>query len=273
MSELATKENPLAVVNDYGDMQGKGLENLTPDEVALPFLNILQALSPEVTKGHKSYVESAVAGRFFNNVTKETYPENGLIFQPVSVRHEWVEWKPRDQGGGRVGTHARDSDVITKAQSQSQQFGKYKTDNGNDLVETIYLLGFIHRSADLDEQLALGPGEPVIISFSSTKIKPFKQIMYRISTFQGRPPLFAHRLKLDTFLDQNKKGQNYFNFKITAAVADDIGKSLIPAKLDEAPHPMLVAGRDLNKAFNTGTVVVSDKEPAVSEAADSDVPF
>lgn len=271
-TDLATQPaGQLAPSFDYGDMKGVGFENTTSDDMSLPFLTVLQALSPEVSGDKK--IKGAEAGMLLNTVTKQLYSgEEGVILQPCGTNHIFMEWKPRNQGGGRVGQHDATSDVVAKAKEASTQFGKYKH-NGNDLVETIYMVGLLHRDLDLAKQTLNGPGEPVMLSFQSTKIKPYKNLTYRIYTFAGKPPMFAHRIRIQSVQEKNNSG-TFYNFKLTMAVNDDIASSLIPPSLDGQKHPLLVAGQELAKAFTSGLIKVNHDAGGESKTVNNDdIPF
>jgi hypothetical protein len=43
----------------FGDDAAKGFENMTQDDMALPFVRILGQLSPQVTDGDAKYIEGA----------------------------------------------------------------------------------------------------------------------------------------------------------------------------------------------------------------------
>ena len=53
----------------FAEDAGSGLENVTSEDMAIPRLKILQALSPEVNKNDGKYVEGASAGDVINTVT------------------------------------------------------------------------------------------------------------------------------------------------------------------------------------------------------------
>ena len=57
----------------FGDDAAKGFENMTQDDMALPFVRILGQLSPQVTDGDAKYIEGAKPGNIYNTVTSELY--------------------------------------------------------------------------------------------------------------------------------------------------------------------------------------------------------
>lgn len=222
VKEEESKQLPAAF--DYGEDVGVGYEEVSNEDFAIPFLSVLQALSPQV--GGENPIEGAKAGMLYNTVTEELIDgKQGLEFVPAHRDHCFIEWVPRDKGGGFVARHDITSDVVTKAKQDATSFGQYKTPDGNDLVETFYLYGVAIKPE--------GDVEPVVIGFTSTKIKVYKKFMTRVNMFQlnqgGRkiqPPLFAHRVKLTTASEKNNKGQ-FHNFALSSAEGS-LKDSLLP---------------------------------------------
>ncbi len=234
---------------DYGDDAGVGYEHTSGADYAIPFLAILQSNSPQVdgsVDGAK--IKGALPGMLIDTVSMELYEaeEEGVVIVPCDTQHVFTEWIPRDKGGGFVGIHTTDSDVVKKAREAAEKFGKYShPESGNDIVETFYMYGM--HLADKDDP---EPKGMFVIGFTSTKIKKYKQIMYRLRTFKGKPPLFAHRLRVMTVGEKNQYGA-FKNFKIEP-VNGDIPSSLVPPKLDDQPHPILLHGRQLMEQVRSG---------------------
>ena len=55
----------------FGDDLSKGFENMTQEDIALPFVRILGQLSPQVTEGDAKYIDGAKPGMIYNTVTNE----------------------------------------------------------------------------------------------------------------------------------------------------------------------------------------------------------
>jgi hypothetical protein len=147
-----------------------------------------------------------------NTVTGEVWDgKKGIAFVPATTQHVYVEWKPRDAGGGFLGIHEVNSDLVAHAKAASSEYGKYNTPDGNELIETFYVYGIA-----LDDD---GNASEAVLAFSSTKIKKYKGWMTKAKTIQiplpdGRripAPLFAHRYRLKTVSEKNNKGQ-FFNW-------------------------------------------------------------
>ena len=207
----ATVENNLpANASDYSQYANAGFENHTGEDYATPFLGILQGLSPLLeTKA------TAKAGMLVNTVTQDVYDgKEGVLFIPAYTDHVVVEWKTREEGGGFVKVHQLSDELIQKVQAE-QEFGKWKVIKGdvrsNDLIETRYVYGvFINP--------ATGSSEQMVIAFTGSKMKTYKRWMTKARTVQlvtpnGRInlPLFAHKYRVTTVSEKNKKG-TFYNF-------------------------------------------------------------
>lgn len=212
-TDVAVKEQNTAMAEygAYADYAGAGFENQTSDDYSIPFLQILQALSPQLQEN-----DSLRQGMILNTVTGEVWDgKKGIAFVPATTQHVYVEWKPRDAGGGFVGIHEVNSDLVNHAKAASAEYGQYSTPDGNELIETFYVYGIA-----LDDD---GNASEAVLAFSSTKIKKYKGWMTKAKTIQiplpdGRripAPLFAHRYRLKTVSEKNNKGQ-FFNWDAIA---------------------------------------------------------
>lgn len=202
------KQTQLAANSAYEDYAGSGFENQDAADYTIPFLSILQALSPQLQDD-----EELRQGTIINTVTGECYKgKQGICFVPATTKHQYIAWKPRNEGGGFVAAHDPSADVVRKAVANGT-FGQYKDDQGNDLVETFYVYGVA-----VDEE---GNAGEAVVSFSSSKIKKYKGWMTKAKMIQipladGRripAPLFAHRYRLTTVQEKNNKG-SYYNWNI-----------------------------------------------------------
>lgn len=237
-----------AVVNyDYGKTAGQGWENTDGDDFSVPFLNQLQALSPEVQRGEDTYIEGAMSGMFINSVTRELAKE--IVFVPCNTQHVYVEWVSRDNGGGFVGVHTLDSKIVSEARVAAVQSGErnnLKTENGNDLVETFYIYAAI-----LSEAGATDVSDLVVMAFTKTKIKRYKAIMTRLRTMKGSKqiPLFAHQIRMTSTKEKNAAGQPYANVELNPAVDGDVVASLIDPKKGA---PILEGAQAFLESVGTG---------------------
>ena len=135
-NEVAKKENSEVVVFDESVLladAGLGLENITKDDIMIPRLSILQALSPQVNKRDGAYIEGAEQGSIFNNVTDSVFEgDKGITVVPISFRKAHLEWKA--DRGGFVADHGASSACLTACERGSR--GEYITTEGNEIVPT-----------------------------------------------------------------------------------------------------------------------------------------
>jgi hypothetical protein len=70
-------------------------------EMQIPFLRVLQALSPQLNKKKAEYIDGASSGDMFNTVTNEYFDgEEGVTIVPCFQTTKYLEFTPREQGGG-----------------------------------------------------------------------------------------------------------------------------------------------------------------------------
>jgi hypothetical protein len=221
VSAAAGQAQALRVFEGYEEYAGKGFEGQSRDDLAIPFIAVLQALSPAIEK-----LPGAKAGMLMNTVTEELYaPDLGVLFVPALTKHCFVEWVPRKAGGGFVAVHELGSEAVTKARAASTEFGSFKVGE-NDLVETYYIYGVL-----CDEAV---PVSMAVIAFTSTKIKVYKKFNTKVYTHlvptpDGRrinPPLFANLVRVRSFKDSSPKGE-FYNFELVPAVGGDLKASLL----------------------------------------------
>lgn len=255
---MASKDTPAVraetgvVQYDYGEHAAAGFENQTQNDLTVPFLDILQPLSPQVAEDG---IAGAKPGMIFNTVTDELFAANtGVLFVPVLTTRMFVEWIPRDKGGGLVGRHQPGDEVVKKGIERSTEFGKAYTydENGekdNQLVETFYAYGIAFADDETTE------GDEVVVAFRSTKIKPYKAYMSKVHKFKGRTPLFAHMARLTTVLQKNEKGA-YHNFSMQPA------NDTVKASLLAPDDPRFKQAAELYELLKAGSVRMADEDDA-----------
>ena len=76
-----------------------GLESIGKGDLAIPFLTILQSNSPQLMED-----KSLRPGMIYDTVLKKGYEE--ILVTPCNYEKQYIEWTPREQGGGLVATHS-----------------------------------------------------------------------------------------------------------------------------------------------------------------------
>ena len=210
MNQVATKkEGALATFDMEADAQ-QGAQNISQEDLALPFLKILGQLSPEVNKTHGKYVEGAEPGKIINTVTNELYDKISVV--PCHYKRQYIEWQDRGASSGApVAIHDADSDIVS--QTTRDKSYKDRLPNGNYLENTAN--HFV---------LVVGKNpETALISMKSTQLKvsrKWNSMMMGIK-LQGKnglftPPTYSHIYNLKTVQMSNDKG-TWFGWDVAKA--------------------------------------------------------
>ena len=265
--EVATKGSSAVAVHDYGADAGAGFEGTGAEDIIIPFLGVLQGLSPQLQT-----LEGAKVGMLHNSVTDELTPgDKGLVFIPGYREHCYVEWVPRKQGGGFVARHEPTSDVVTRARQEAKEqglkFGQYfvPTESGgkNELKETFYLYGITVQGEGEDATIA-----PVCIAFTSTKIKVYRKWMTAVRLFdpKSKIPIFAYQLRIKTTTEKNNEGE-FANFVITPEGGSLEGCLLPP------DSGLLAAAKQVKESVEQGSAKIDEAKASPDPAGDAEAPF
>lgn len=183
---------------------GGGLQNMRPEDMALPFLQIIQSMSPQRKKNHEKFIPGAEEGDVFNSVDGTLY-KDGVRVIPCHFVKSFIEWIPRDQGGGFVASHDRFSPIV-EATPVDRTNGQRITEDGNQLVETaMYYVLVVNDD---------GSTNPAIISMSSTQLKKSRKWntllqARKVKNAAGHmmtPPMFSAIYTLTTTEESSDKG-------------------------------------------------------------------
>ena len=237
MNQVTTKKEGALAVNIFEADANKGSQNISQEDLALPFLKVLGQLSPEVNERDGKYVEGAKPGRIINTVTNELYDQINVL--PVFYKRQYIEWQDRGAStGAPVAIHEADSDIL----SQTTRGKDYKDrlPNGNHLENTanhfVILMGSSPTTA--------------LISMKATQLKvsrKWNSMMMGIK-LQGKnglftPPTYSHIYSLKTVQMSNDKGtwfgwdvskvgpvEDRATYDIAKNFAETVGKGEVQAK-------------------------------------------
>ena len=208
MNQVAEKKEGALATNLLEADANQGAQNISQEDLALPFLKVLGQLSPEVNKRDAKYVEGAEPGKIINTVTNELFDEIKII--PCHYKRQYIEWQDRGTStGAPVAIHEASSDIV----SQTTRGKDYKDrlPNGNYLDNTAQ--HFV---------LALGKTpQTALISMKGTQLKvsrKWNSMMMGIK-MQGKnglftPPTYSHIYNLKTVQMSNDKG-TWFGWDVT----------------------------------------------------------
>ncbi len=181
-----------------------GFEEADKDAFAIPFLAVLQKLSPQVDTDDALHIKGAKPGMVFNTVTEELYrPPFSIV--PVKYIRQFIEWIPRNQGGGFVQMHS----IAEHPKYDIDENFNWVLENGNELKD--------HRNHFLILAKTL---EPALISMTSSQLKKSRKWMSQMQalkvTIKGKkytPPMFYSLYNLTIVKEENEKGK-WFGWKI-----------------------------------------------------------
>jgi len=240
MNQVIKKEEGALAVNMFEADADKGSQNMTQEDLALPFLKVLGQLSPEVNKVHARYVKGAEPGMIINSVTNELYDgSKGIDVLPVFYERKLIEWQDRGAGtGAPVAIHDASSDIMS--QTTRDKSYKDRLPNGNYIDNTanhyVVVLGDSPQTA--------------LLSMKATQLKisrKWNSIMMGIK-LQGKnglftPPTYSHIYNLKTVQMSNDKGtwfgwevskvgpvQDQSVYGIAKSFAEQVGKGDVEVK-------------------------------------------
>ena len=98
MNQVATKKEGALQTNLFEADANQGAQNISQEDLALPFLKVLGQLSPEVNKRDAKYVEGAEPGKIINTVTNELFDEIQIV--PCHYKRQYIEWQDRGTSTG-----------------------------------------------------------------------------------------------------------------------------------------------------------------------------
>ena len=210
MNQVATKKEGALATNLFEADANQGAQNISQEDLALPFLKILGQLSPEVNKRDGKYVEGAEPGKIINTVTNQLYDSINVV--PCHYKRQYIEWADRGTStGAPVAIHEADSDIVSQ------------TTRGKDYKDRLPNGNYLDNTANHFVLVVGDNPETALISMKSTQLKvsrKWNSMMMGIK-MQGKnglftPPTYSHIYKLSTVQMSNDKG-TWFGWDVSKA--------------------------------------------------------
>jgi len=250
---VAVKEdaNLPTTFSGFEQFAGAGLEEVTAEDLSVPFLRILAQLSPQVNKRDGAYIEGAEAGMIYNTVANEAYSgEEGIRVVPCYYNLRYVEWKPREKGGGYVATYDSNHKIVETTYKDDRS-GKDILPNGNVLEKTAQFFVLMMHPEN-------GP-QRCLITMTASQLKKARKWISQIQSLTGRGesgniytmPMMSQIYRVKTVGEQNDKG-NWFGWDVSR-----IG--VLNMKTEEADYFHL--GIAFSKSIHAGDVKVKEEHP------------
>jgi hypothetical protein len=194
---------PKELMEQMAAESGGGFEEATRDSYALPFLVILQDLSPQTKKSRAEYIEGAAPGKILNTVSQRLYDKVRVI--PCHFSPTVIEWVPRDKGGGFVAAHPANTPLL---QDAVRDGASNMLPNGHELQVTAqHFCLLLTPDADPDG---------VLIAMKSTQLKYSRRWMSQMRAavleVNGRiiqPPMWAWSYEITSTEESNDQGTWY----------------------------------------------------------------
>ena len=208
MNQVAEKKNSALATFDMEADAQQGTQNISQEDLALPFLKILGQLSPEVNKRDGKYVEGAEPGKIINTVTNELYDEISVV--PCHYKRQYIEWADRGTSSGApVAIHEADSDIISQ------------TTRGKDYKDRLPNGNYLDNTASHFVLVVGDNPETALISMKSTQLKVSRKwnSMMMGMKMQGKnglftPPTYSHIYRLKPVHMSNDKG-SWFGWDVS----------------------------------------------------------
>lgn len=248
-TSLATQSSnvPAEMLGALHEHAGEGMEKVSIDDVIMPRLKILQALSPECNRRKPEYIEGAEPGKIVNVATRRLY-DRILVVPAAYIRHH-VEWLPNR--GGFVADHGDDASIMDKVTHRDEKFNDILP-NGNVIQPTPTWYCILMEEG----------GEPCVIPMPRTQSKASRSWMSQATSEklnhpehgQFTAPLFYRSWYLSTMERSNDDG-DWFVWAV------ERGPSIADMEGDE---PVLPTGT-MEKAQNFRKMVTSGEVKASAD--------
>jgi hypothetical protein len=193
--EVVTNEIP-----DFLKQGNRGAENVGTDDVIIPRIELIQALSPVRKKSDPSYIEGAEEGMLYNNVTRTLYG-NEVTVVPVYYTKQFLVWKDRKAGGG--GSNGFRGAFATK--ELADRAIADLAEEALEVSDTAQHFVLVRNGDDWQE---------AVISMAKSKIKVSKRwnSLMRLTNTDS----FSRAYKLSATTETNARNESYFNFNVAA---------------------------------------------------------
>ena len=251
------KKDEVAIMDEnmFAADAGIGVSDLGSEDLAIPFLKVLQKMSDELDD-----LPDAKAGDIYNTVTKDVVKgKDGVTVINCAYTLQYIEWEPRGTGTGAPHHIYNSADDIPQTERGDDNKEYVVDGDGRYLERTAQ-----HYVLVVDED---GMTQQALLPMKSTQFKKSKQWNSAMRSLKMKdskgglftPPRFSHVWKLETVPEENKNG-SWHGWQISkdSVVAD-------PAIYAEA--------KLFAEIISKGQVNVKHVREEEKTSSDEDVPF
>tara|TARA_R110001583_G_scaffold188484_1_gene350613 strand:+ start:619 stop:1398 length:780 start_codon:yes stop_codon:yes gene_type:complete len=241
--------------NMFAADAGIGVNDLGSEDLAIPFIKVLQKMSDELDD-----LEDAKAGDIYNTVTKEVVKgKDGVRLINCAYNLQYIEWEPRGTGTGAPHAIYGAGDEIPATERGDDNKDYVAGGSGRYLERTAQ-----HYVLVVDED---GMTQQALLPMKSTQFKKSKQWNSAMRSLKMKdsngglftPPRFSHIWKLETVSEENKNG-SWHGWQISK---DEVVKD--PSVYAEA--------KLFAESIQAGQVNVKHVREEDKPSSDEDLPF
>lgn len=266
VTSLVEVKNTIPATYDddfYGELAahaGEGVSNNVDDSI-VPFLILAQDLTPEAKKRDPAYIDGLEPGMFFLRGTNKIWRPGEVSVIPCAFQKWFVEWVPRDNGGGYVGRHETLPPDAHEVPDPRDKTGKKMITvraNGNEIIETRYHFVLILADDDVI---------PAVTALSSTGHTASRQWMYAIQNSRLVNPATGQRVQMPSYFKRYTLG--------AVLKSNPSGEWFVPNFVDIGAEGVLTdkalrsLGKQLHDSVNAGDLRAGDENGADGAAGSS----
>lgn len=188
-----------ANVPDYirqGDNRGN--ENVAVEDIVIPRIEIVQALSPALKANDADYIEGAKQGDLYNSVTRELYGPS-ITVVPVFFKKQYLNWRDRKKGGGFGGAYDNVQDAQARIKTEERPEEWEATETAQQLVLVL------RQDGGIDE---------AVVSMNRTKLKVSRN-WNSLIRLNGNAR-FSRTYSIFSVDERNSNGDEYKNFAVVS---------------------------------------------------------
>jgi hypothetical protein len=200
-------------IPDFAANAGEGLTGHKAGDYKIPFVTIVQSLSPQCVESNPKYDENVKPGMVVNTVTGELIDarvskEGSLLLVPIDRQTEYIQWKPRTSGGGIVHVHKDESILRQTKKGTGDNANKDFMENGDLIATTSKWFVMLMKEDGYF---------PAIIAMTGSNLKHSRTWLTKIGSERMKkpdgtifvPPMYSRHWLLSTG-PEVKNGNTYF---------------------------------------------------------------
>lgn len=213
---MATKKQNTEIVSLFEEKAGAGIGEVSADDLATPRIVMIQPGSPQIKKSSTKYLADASVGDLLFTATNTIVDgQEGIRFLPVYFDRNYIEWNLRENGGGFVAAHPKDTPLLgeTQRDAQFRDIRTYSDGRQTELQNTANHYGYA---------IIEGSPQRCVINMTRSQLKKSRGWLGMINgtRLNGKngeytPPAHSHFYLIQTEEVSATGKSSYYNYHIT----------------------------------------------------------